>query len=170
MAKLCRMHAISGRHGHVQPARTLKPGLALKPINRDRMNQPKPLLTFQGNHRLPFHCEPGTPFRMVYARQQLAKAAGRMVNLLLETWRCFYDFSSGCDLLYTGTTNHLQLHHAWKNKGFDKMRVVWCDNFTETETCLVCCPLFGHAFKIWKTAFPKKLSYVCKSWLPGSFL
>lgn len=87
MAKLCRMHAISGRHGHVQPARTLNPGLALKPINRDRMNQPKPLLTFQGNHRLPFHCEPGTPFRMVYARQQLAKAAGRMGNLLLETWR-----------------------------------------------------------------------------------
>lgn len=65
----------------------IKAGLAIKPINRDRMNQPNPLLTFQGNHPLPFHSEPGTPFRMLYARQRHAKAAGRMVNLLLETWQ-----------------------------------------------------------------------------------
>lgn len=47
----------------------IKAGLAIKPINRDRMNQPNPLLTCQGNHPLPFHSEPGTPFRMLYARQ-----------------------------------------------------------------------------------------------------
>lgn len=66
----------------------VKAGLAIKPINRDRMNQPNPLLTFQENHPLLFHSEPGTPFRMWYARQQLqhAKSAGRMVNLL-ETWQ-----------------------------------------------------------------------------------
>lgn len=51
------------------------------------MNQPNPLLTFQGNHPLAFYSEPGTPFRMLYAKQLHAKTAGRMVNLLLETWQ-----------------------------------------------------------------------------------
>lgn len=65
----------------------IKAGLAIKPINRDRVNRPNPLLTFQGNHPLPFHSEPGTPFYMLFARKWHARAAGRMVNRLLETWQ-----------------------------------------------------------------------------------
>lgn len=65
----------------------IKAILAIKANNRDRMNQPDTLLTFQGNHPLPFHSEPGTPFRMLYARQQHAKNAGRMVGLRSETWQ-----------------------------------------------------------------------------------
>lgn len=46
----------------------IKAGVPIKPINRDRMNQPNPIPTLHGNHPLPFHSQPGTPFHILYAR------------------------------------------------------------------------------------------------------
>lgn len=86
-AVLCHVHIIIGRQA-------IKAGLAVKPINRDKMNQPNPLLTFQGNHPLPFDSQPGTPFHLLYARQQ------QQVQWLVFSWKlgeCYCNFSSRWD-------------------------------------------------------------------------